>query len=265
VTKKQQALIAVLGVLVGVFGLGIAILSLTALPRLTECIGERNACSTEAAAAWSTLANRTPTVVYVPGTPTVITITQEVIRVETVVVTATPLPSPAAYPVCDGSSLPCMHVARTGDFWSALAQLYWGNVCRWPELATLNRQLDGTYSSIRSGQVYFMPEPAVSYPPSMIIQPGVLQAIPACVLDHRQGHLLTTLPCAYAIPTDYPVYGYNYDELALRFYGSASLGSHIRLANLASGCSSSGSADEWPEPLLLAPGVVVVVPTRPLE
>lgn len=178
-------------------------------------------------------------------------------------VTPTFTPTRRTYPTCAGfGSNPCIHIVADNVSLSTLADIYLRDVCRWPQISNANRESDGMYPRMRTGQALFIPEKPALYPPSVLVQPGVTAPIGDCEFD-QNGVLLSAFPCMYEIPADRPMYEFGYGEVASRLYGTTTLGDYIAAANLASGCSTTGTAEEAPLPVYLEPGVRIVVPRRP--
>jgi hypothetical protein len=144
-----------------------------------------------------------------------------------------------------------------------LADVYLGDLCRWPELANVNRTIHGTYAGIRTGSAYHIPDHPSAYPPSILTLPGIIAPIPPCEFD-AEGRLLSAYPCVYEVPADQPIYGFAYDEVARRFFGDSTLGPCISGANLANGCSASGTSEAGPQLIYLQPGTRIVIPVRPV-
>lgn len=180
------------------------------------------------------------------------------------VVAATPSPILADQPMipegdCQDLDIdpPCQYVPRPGDSWPAIAAMTpYGNSCRWPEIANVNRLADGNYDlHIRPNKPVLIPPVAArgSHGAQIRNEFGEYELIKPC--EDGGG-----FPCQYQAESQ--LSAYNYIEIAKRWYdalfhGGVDLADLIGQANRASDCSGN--------PISFRPGDLLVIPVRPFS
>jgi hypothetical protein len=229
---------------------------------LRDCKTSQLACENWVSHLEETIAATRSPIVLVTEVTTELRVTELVTREVEVTRIVTPAPPPTlmSYPECsEVSPPPCVHVARADDSPWAIALRYLRDGCRWPEIMNVNRDPDGYYSPISTGNGYFIPLNPLSHLPSLLSEADVPIPVVGCEID-AHGRLVSAYPCLYTIPADRPIYNGNYDEVARRFYADVSLGEDIRLANLVSGCNSAGEAGGELVAVDLGAGEMIVLP-----
>jgi len=222
---------------------------------LENCIVDRNAAQKEAAALEATL----DSIVAGQGTPIIEIV--EATRIVTVEVTVpvcdlrlcvTPTPTPNE---CNDhlSNTPCLKILQPGDTWLGIAEKSpFGDYCRYPEILTINRRVDGTYPRLSGAdhdinKAITVPSfaPKGSFQPRIRNEQGGFEDIPSC----DEGGL----PCLYIV--DESLNLFTYAQLSQLMYQNNIFGENIERANLESDCSGKG--------VRLRLGVEIVIPKRP--
>ncbi len=179
--------------------------------------------------------------------------------------TGTPAPTRAATPYlangfCGQASEPCIYQlnVNAGESWEVVAaNTAFQDQCKWPVIASLNRDVNGRYrqtgSLVKAG--IFVPAPSIGYVPMIVNSLGQRSYLAEC---EDQGRV--RLPCRTEIQLGDNVAPDIYAPLAIRFYGEVeengvALDAWISGANLADGCTH--------QPLRLLPGVTIVIPALP--
>lgn len=183
--------------------------------------------------------------------------------------TQTPTPTPDYYPngYCDDVEEPCIAMPKSGESLDHLAaRTSYGEACRWPEIANLNRAEDGTYRELKGILLtagVFVPKPAAPdyYDPRIVTYTGPTTSMKACVVGASIGQL----PCMYRITEGDGITGLNYMRLALLFYGALErdgidLVQYIKLVNRGPDRSGTYCVVSTRR---LFDGVKVVIPVRP--
>jgi len=180
----------------------------------------------------------------------------------------TPVPSPtptiSSRPngFCENAQPPCLYLPSAGDSWDQVTlKSDFADSCRWPEIANVNRNPDGTYRMIgsllmRDGILIPEEARAAEYNPMIRFSNGTEAAIAA---RQPRGEP-RTLPCLHTIDEAEGATGLYYAPISLEYYGGYEK-EHIKLdewimaANLTNGCTSA--------PVLLLPGTTIVIPNYP--
>jgi len=220
----------------------------------------------------STFTHAPPTEPLSTPTPTLPrpTITSSPEPTATALASSTPTPTPYQTPTpnftpagfCDEFDEPCLYLPKAGESWQTVADASaYEDVCRWPEIANLNRRPDGTYRGVKgilriAGIFVPIPNPPGYYIAHIIDFDGLHFPIELC----PEGGGGEGLPCRYKIEDGQGFLGLNYLPLALKFYGGyekngTKLDEYIQDANLSDGC-------DGPPPRLF-PGVELVIPALP--
>lgn len=222
---------------------------------LENCIVDRNAAQKEVAALEATL----DSMFEKQGTPIVETV--EATRIVTVEVPvpvcdlqlcATPTPIPIE---CNAqlSNTPCLKILQPGDTWHGIAEKSpLGDYCRYPEILTINRRVDGTYPRLSGAdndiyKAIVIPSFASkgTYRPRIRNEQGGFEDIHPC----SDGGL----PCLYVVDKSLNIF--DYAQLSQLMYQNNIFGENIELANLESDCSGRG--------VRLRLGAEIVIPKRP--
>ena len=156
---------------------------------------------------------------------------------------------------CADADAPCRYDPESGHGWLTIASKQpWGDSCRWPEIANVNRLSDGTYDlAVHPNKPILIPPvaPFGTHRPQFRTETGMYAVIPDC----GEG---SGFPCMYSV--DESLRAFNYQEVALKFYGAIyhggiDLPELIANANLRTGCPRSA--------LEFKPGDKLVIPVRP--
>jgi hypothetical protein len=183
------------------------------------------------------------------------------ISIVTRIVTPTYTETPIQLPFCSEGNLPCIHTAPYNQYWYDIAKINYGNGCRWPEIANSNRLPNGVYSKITANKKVYIPDPLRINVPSIVDDLGSITAIHSCKLDPKTGRLISTLPCAFEIPSNYPEGDEGYVQLSKLFYNSENYYYYLEVNNLFSGCSLFGIKGQNEPPITLFKAAIVVIPS----